>query len=489
MTAIPALSRLRRASNDEVLVERLAPPYTPITWPGGALEPLTDVYAEIVDTDGAVHRTPTYRTPDHIGVPGALGFGVASYPGALPAGFSALPGSELVGSDEYGNYVYGRSQSVMVWIPRFYYRITHDVAAPYYGTRVEIRSDAAPGFALHRAFIDGGEVKAGFFVDKYLWSNAAPDGTDNTGLAGGVAASVSHRRPVSTHPDNNPLALLTSGGVAPANNYGGVYAASKTRGPDFAPISRFCYSALAMLSLAHAQAQPGLETAAWMDVAPYAPKGCTNNALGDNQDREVRYTHSGYTDAGGVAINQPLTGSGTPFAKTTHNGQASGVADLNGSMYEVNSGFTNVGGAADTYYILRESVRLRDLIDSTSAPNGAFAVGPHERMAPVWWEHLSAWTYYGNGTNLVLDPAIDRAAPGYQLTALGLPRGAAAVGSQVATNGFGGDGFYQFHRSLLAPIAGGDWSTGSTAGVWALRGGLTRSHSGTYVGSRSVLYV
>lgn len=64
MTAIPAISRLRRASDDEILAERLEPPYTPLRWPGGALEPPTEVYAEVIDTDGQIHATPVYTTPD-----------------------------------------------------------------------------------------------------------------------------------------------------------------------------------------------------------------------------------------------------------------------------------------------------------------------------------------------------------------------------------------------------------------------------------------
>jgi hypothetical protein len=45
-------------------------------------------------------------------------------------------------------------------------------------------------------------------------------------------------------------------------------------------------------------------------------------------DASVLYVSDGYSNCG-------QTGSGTPFAKTTHNGQACGVADLNGNMYEV----------------------------------------------------------------------------------------------------------------------------------------------------------
>jgi hypothetical protein len=63
------------------------------------------------------------------------------------------------------------------------------------------------------------------------------------------------------------------------------------------------------------------------------PRGCNNNGLGDLDDSQVRYQSDGYSNCG-------KTGSGSPFAKTTHNGQECGVADLNGLMYEVSPGVT-----------------------------------------------------------------------------------------------------------------------------------------------------
>ena len=45
------------------------------------------------------------------------------------------------------------------------------------------------------------------------------------------------------------------------------------------------------------------------------------------------------------------TGSGMPFAKTTHNGQACGIADLNGLLWEIVIGVTILDGS---YYILKK---------------------------------------------------------------------------------------------------------------------------------------
>jgi len=93
------------------------------------------------------------------------------------------------------------------------------------------------------------------------------------------------------------------------------------------------HAALAILSMAHAQALTTVTYSAWYDTTYNYPKGCNNDALKDEDDASVTFTGDGYLNCG-------KTGSGTPFAKTTHNGQDCGVADLNGLMYEINIGVT-----------------------------------------------------------------------------------------------------------------------------------------------------
>ncbi|RQW18065.1 hypothetical protein EHS17_15630, partial [Rhodobacteraceae bacterium CH30] len=111
-------------------------------------------------------------TVNDIGTPGAQGFGVGICPD-LPDGYSALPGTYIMGSKEYGNYQYSDG-SIMVWVPAFYYRIGH-VDNPKYATyganSIDVKPFAAfadgaaanaAGYALHRAFIDGGQIVPGF---------------------------------------------------------------------------------------------------------------------------------------------------------------------------------------------------------------------------------------------------------------------------------------------------------------------------------------
>lgn len=263
---------------------------------------------------------------DSIGVPGEAFFGVGRVSRA-PTGYT-----ELLGDDNYGNYQYSDG-SVQVCIPQFWERYGH-IDNPTYSrfgvNSVDIKpkgyfaSEAianAAGYALNRAFIDGNQHKLVAFVDKYMCSNN-----------GGIASSIKNGNPLSTAADHNPISGLTG---APSNAYSGAWQAAKTRGSNFFVASRFIYAALALLSLAHGQAANSAANCAWYDAEGVTnfPKGCNSNALRDTNDPSVLYTSDGYSTCG-------KTGSGVPFAKTTHNGQPCGIADLNGLMWEISQGVT-----------------------------------------------------------------------------------------------------------------------------------------------------
>lgn len=193
----------------------------------------------------------------------------------------------------------------------------------------------AQGFALHRAFIDGGVEQPGVFVDKYLVSKKAWG-------SGFIASSIRHGNPISTSAAHNPIAGLTA--VALGNIHASMIDAAKARDgisgaknatSRFFCCSRFIHAALALLSLAHGQASQTDTFCAWYNATTNFPKGCNNNALKDTNDAGVTYTGDGYLTCG-------KTGSGVPFAKTTHNGQECGIADLNGLMWEISLGITCV---------------------------------------------------------------------------------------------------------------------------------------------------
>lgn len=295
---------------------------------------LSEVKAFIIESQAGVGL---------IGVPGAAGFGVGICPlESLPTGMTPLPGYNVVGDSNYGNYQFSDG-SVMVFVPKFYYRIAH-ASNPTYAahgvnsidvkgidTYADTAAANAAGYALHRAFIDGGVEKPGFFVDKYKCSKN-PLGT------GFVASSILNGLPLSSATAHNPFSGCTGGAdfyysaIDLAHRRDGINGAVNATSIFFCA-SIFVHAALALLSLAHGQAASSIVNCAWYSATYNYPKGCNNNALRDIDDGTVLYVSDGYSNCG-------KTGSGTPFAKTTHNGQACGVADLSGLMWEIAIGAT-----------------------------------------------------------------------------------------------------------------------------------------------------
>ena len=210
----------------------------------------------------------------NIGKPGTKGFGIGICRN-LPSGFSKMTGTDDTASENYGNYQY-TDGSVMCWIPAFYYKIgtgSNDLALNavdikdyiYYA---DVTTANTAGYALHRAFYNAGLVQTGVFVDKYQCSNNA-----------GIASSIKMGNPLSSALVHNPFSGLT-GLVVGDNILGGALKAAKTRGAKFFCNSRFIFSALALLSLAHAQAATSTTACAWYDAAGIInfPKGNNNNA-------------------------------------------------------------------------------------------------------------------------------------------------------------------------------------------------------------------
>ena len=410
---------------------------------------------------------------NNIGIPGQAGFGVGVCPGPLPDGMQPLSNVADVLSDNYGNYCFSDG-SVQVWIPAFYYKwgsgangiALNDVDIKWFSFFSSVAAANAAGYALHRAFYDGGAVKSGVFVDKYQCSNNA-----------GIASSLKNGNPLSSAGDHNPFSALNG---APANNYGGAIAAAKTRGAAFFCNTRFIFAALAMLAYAHARAASSTAHCAWWDatgVTSY-PKGCNNNALGDVNDGDIRYLSDGYSNCG-------KTGSANLFARTTHNGQNSGVADLNGDLWEVTPGLTSDGSAL---YALKTTARMRDVTGGSGAATdlwGAAGITALYDSLGATHESLTASNsakYYGAAAQ-VLSAATSGA--GWVGAGLGVP----LQGGVGGTNAFGGDGLWDYKPGEMCPISGGYWGDGSMAGAWALNLANVRATSNGSVGFRAALYL
>lgn len=283
-----------------------------------------------------------------IGTAGAQGFGLAPFPGSPPSGFSSLTGTTDPSSDNYANYQYSDG-SIMVRIPKFYYKVTSPNSIDIKGTATYASTSAAnsAGYALHRAFIDGGSERDYFLIDKYKVSKNAKG-------SGWIASSIQNGLPISTGSAHNPIADLTASGGTNAH-YLAIDCAHARDGVDgavnassiFHVASRFQYGALALLSLAHGQASSATTYNAWYSASTTNfPKGCNNNSRADANDTSVIWESDGYSSACKTGSAGYGGGAGNVFAKSTHNGQNSGVADLNGGMWEISLGITSTSGTA-----------------------------------------------------------------------------------------------------------------------------------------------
>ena len=417
---------------------------------------------------------PTYTVND-IGVMGGPGAGVGICPGPLPAGMAPIVGTTELGHDNYGNYMYSDG-SIMVWIPAFFYKYgtgangfaINIVSIKPRSAYTTVADANAAGYALHRAFYDGGE-RDGFFIDKYVPSNNS-----------GTASSLLNGLPLSSAAAHNPFSGLTG---APTDAYYGCIAAAKTRGANFFPGSRFIQAALALLALAHAQASTSTAWNAWYDGTgvPNYPKGCNNNALGDANDGALVFVSDGYSTAN-------KTGSANLFARTTHNGQNCGVADLNGTMWEIGLGLVTET-AGTKFYLLKTSARMKDM---TAGVGGALDLWGTAAQLAANYDELGA-TYgalTASSSNKVFGNAaqvLSEATSGLAWAAAGA--GIPLVGGVGGTNQFGNDYCLDYRPGDMCPLAGGGWYYGADAGVWALHLSGVRGDSNAAVGFRAALYL
>lgn len=414
---------------------------------------------------------------NHIGVPGQQGFGVGIAP-EIPAGFAALYGTNDPASENYGNYQYSDG-SVMVYIPAFYYRYgtgsnggaINVVDIKPFSHWASVADANAAGYALHRAFYNGGSIRQGVFVDKYLASN---NGGVASSLKNGVVITSAQRGSLTTA----TFASLTG---APSNNLAGAIAAAKTRGSRFFCNTRFIRGALALLANAHGSAATGTTYCAWYSAgSTNFPKGCNNNALGDANDAAIAFVDDGN---GTYACGK--TGSANFMARTTHNGQLCGIADLNGIVWETELGLTSNG---TNFYVLKTAADVATITGGTTLATdawGATGLAALYDSIGATYESLTnsaSNKVFGNAAQ-VLSAATSGTAWGF--AGLGIPLAGGVGGS----NQFGNDYLYDARTTDLCVISGGNWGDGSDAGVWALALYNSRASSGGSIGLRAASYL
>ena len=291
----------------------------------------------LANSAGKIDAGWTTLNVNDIGEPGAAGFGCGICP-AVPAGYTPMEGCTDVSSANYGNYTYSDG-SICAWVPAFWLRVGHANNPTYSTYGVNSKSiqpiaafpdDAtanAEGYYRHRSFINAGANQLGFWRDKY-----------DTSQNDTIASSIYNAMPLVSGPAAGQVgfSVCTANGQTPANAYYGAFAVAKSRGNKFFPESVFIADALCDISEAHAQASTSTTYCAWYSSGTTNfPKG-NDNALHSTDDSGVVFTTTGASSYANFA----KAGSGVPFAKTTHNGQACGISDVAGNIYKINPGLT-----------------------------------------------------------------------------------------------------------------------------------------------------
>lgn len=430
-----------------------------------------------------------------VGEAGSQGFGVCECPDIDNLQWiNAMPGHNEKSSENYGNYQ-TLNGSVMVCIPKFFYRWGNTQSPNYakYGMNAldivgadvfssESEANAA-GYALHRAFIDNGQEQPYFFIDKYLCSK---DGNNS-------CKSVKN---------GNPISLTTSTGYNPSNGMTGctgIYAdavvLARARGATFNCMSIFQQNAIAMLSLAHGQAATSTNYCAWYDAAGTKnyPKGCNNGSLADCDDTSVRFTSAGNSGS----AQKPQAGSGNPFAKTTHNGQACGVADINGSLFQVMLGITNAGtSATDTTqnktnnaYVWKRSTKFSTITGGWNGSTDAWGTASslannYDFVTGIFNNYAMGGQRVGNGTNGVFSSAVS--GTDWLKTCCGITTSNGY--SSNGTNTFGVDYYYEYNRANMFPLCSCYWYDSAYAGVWYRNFTIYCSSNNNSVGFRAAAY-
>ena len=466
-----------------------------------------------------------------IGLAGLMGFGVGCCPPELlPSDMALLPGTEDRFSANYGTYIHVPSASIQCFIPAHFVDVQApgNTDAPFFGSKIVIGSSQTGNGVLARPFRDGGSSLAGVFIDKYQGSNCLPDGSGlpnqtngpgGTPLTGGIFASRPLHWPVSPIAESGTLyspfslcnsTVLNGAATTPANNMGGIWALCTTRGTEFLPCPLWTYTQIGYLALAHAQAlldgngapiSGATTNAAWMDVAPYAPKG--NNSSGADVNKTSlqfdRTDLTGHTSGWAGQSNRAFTGaariSGAAAVEhTTHNGQISGIADVNGNQWGIAPGLTSVtsGMSAGGYRMLPDSIAWSTIASNANIRSAAGLISLAAESAPaaddgIWHTAANAWTYLqADAGGTFHDDLANASATLKAMTECGIPRELGTTVTQVGTNHFGGDGFNRSHTADCLPRVGGNWNESAIAGVFARHIGSAPSSAANLTGARAV---
>jgi hypothetical protein len=241
-----------------------------------------------------------------------------------------------------------------------------------------------------------------------------------------------------------------------------------------------------------------------MDVAPYLPKG-NNNSGSDVNKTSLQFARTdltGHTSGFAGQASRAFTGAArisglSAVEHTTHNGQLSGIVDVNGNQWGIAPGLTSVttGMGAAGYRLLPSSVAWSSIASNNDIRAAAGLISLAAESAPaaddgIWHTNANAYTYLQPHSGGTFHPTSAWAANATRkaMAENGIPRELGTTNTQgsTGTNHFGGDGIYRTLTADCLPRVGGYWTESATAGVFARDFDLTPSNSVNAGGARAV---
>ena len=313
--------------------------------------------------------------------------------------------------------------------------------------------DAGLGSGVHPAFIVGGVEKNELFIGTYQ----------------GIVKNGEY---------------LSLPGVDPtvSQNHDYFVNLARANGPGWHAISNVEFAALAL----------------WCWKNGFMPRGNTNNGRSSDSTWETARRIDGGQPGDSSGAPRTLTGSGP--ASWRHDNSNSGIADLNGNIWEWTPGMRIVAGEVQVIENNNAALNAADFGATSSAwraINGATGA----LVTPTFTGTIAGGDYVPTTTNSVRYATSGTAnytlvrASGSSFEGMtnpgGTPVAAAALEVlrryglfPVANSGLGGDGFWVDVAGERLPLRGGNWVNGAHCGVFALHLNSARSNVRTGIGSR-----
>ncbi|WP_269497173.1 hypothetical protein [Castellaniella sp. S9] len=321
--------------------------------------------------------------------------------------------------------------------------------------------DVSLGVGVHPAFIVGGATKSEIFIGTY-------QGIDKNGE------------------------FLSLPGVDPtaSRNFDSFVSLARANGPGWHCITNAEFAALAL----------------WCWKNSFMPNGNNNYGRDTAAKWETGRRQDGGTPGEAIGTARTLTGSGP--ASWRHDNTPTGIADLNGNIWEWSPGMRLMDG--EIQVIPDNDAALPDTdFSAGSSAWRAILASDGSLVAPgtagtLKYDSTNVWS---EGNSMmgapILSDVIDNitGTPGNNATNEGwneaalealthkdglvVPGIAMALGLYpAASSGLGSDRLYTRNYGERLPSRGGTWGSGGNAGVFTLTLNTPRSYAGTTLGSR-----